>query len=50
MVRIELRPENSDQVIQAEITRERYRELDLHEGDRVYIRPKQARIFTGDRH
>lgn len=45
-VRIELRPENAEQTVEAEITRERYRSLALRIGDRVEIAPRAAQTST----
>ena len=35
-------------MIEAEMTRERYRELDLREGEKVFLRPRNMRVFAGD--
>jgi sulfate transport system ATP-binding protein len=46
VVRVELRREDTEAAIEAEITRERYRELGLRIGDCVDIAPRHARIFA----
>ena len=44
-VQIELRQLDSDHYLEAEITKEVYRTLQLSKGETVYIRPKQLRVF-----
>ena len=44
-VRIELESKDSSQSISVELTRERYRELKLQQGDVVFVHPKQLQIF-----
>jgi len=44
-VRIELVVKNSNQIIEVELTKERYRELSIQEHDAVYVRPKQLQVF-----
>ena len=44
-VRIELMSKNSSQPIEVELTKERYRELKLQQGDVVFVYPKQQRTF-----
>jgi sulfate transport system ATP-binding protein len=45
LVRLELDRVDNDGVIEAELTRERYEELALHEGERVFVRPRNLRVF-----
>jgi sulfate transport system ATP-binding protein len=45
LVRLELDRVDSDEVIEAELTRERYDELELREGERVFVRPRNLRVF-----
>jgi sulfate transport system ATP-binding protein len=45
LVRLELDRVDSDEVIEAELTRERYEELELREGERVFVRPRNLRVF-----
>ena len=44
-VRLELYREDSDDLIEAEILRERLQQLGLNEGDRVSLEPRQMRVF-----
>jgi len=44
-VRIELMSKDSSQAIEVELTKERYRELKLRQGDVVFVHPKQQQIF-----
>lgn len=45
LVRLELDRVDSDEVIEAELTWERYEELELREGERVFVRPRNLRVF-----
>jgi sulfate transport system ATP-binding protein len=44
-VRLELASQDSPQTIEVELTKERYRELKLRQGDVVFIHPKQLHVF-----
>ena len=44
-VRLELVSKDSSQTIAVELTRERYRELKLRQGDVVFVHPKQLQVF-----
>lgn len=44
-VRLELASKDSPQIISVELTRERYRELKLQQGDAVFVHPKQLHVF-----
>ena len=44
-VRLELASKDSSQIISVELTRERYRELKLSQGDVVFVHPKQLQVF-----
>ncbi|HZC81389.1 MAG TPA: TOBE-like domain-containing protein, partial [Nitrospiraceae bacterium] len=44
-VRLELVSKDSTQTIEVELTKERYRELKLRQGDVVFVHPKQQQIF-----
>jgi sulfate transport system ATP-binding protein len=46
VVRVELRREGSGEAVEAEITRERFRELGLRTGDVVDISVRQSRVFA----
>ena len=45
LVRLELQQTNQADNIEAELTQERFRELDISEGDRVYVYPRNVRVF-----
>jgi sulfate transport system ATP-binding protein len=45
VTRFELERLDTLEIIEAELTRERYRELALRTGDRVFIRPRNMRVF-----
>jgi sulfate/thiosulfate transport system ATP-binding protein len=44
-VRIELVSKDSPQIISVELTKDRYRELKLQQGDAVFVHPKQLQVF-----
>jgi sulfate transport system ATP-binding protein len=46
--RLELERRDTGEMIEAELTRERHRELELQVGERVFVRPKDVRIFVDD--
>lgn len=48
LVRLELDRLDSGEVIEAELTRERYDELELQEGERVFVKPRNLRVFLDD--
>jgi len=45
VVRLELAREDATELVEAELTRERFRELGLHEGEQVFVKPRQLRVF-----
>jgi hypothetical protein len=45
LVRLELDRVDGDEIIEAELTRERYDELELREGEHVFVRPRNLRVF-----
>ncbi|MCB5185090.1 sulfate ABC transporter ATP-binding protein [Methylobacillus gramineus] len=45
LVRLELQPINETDTIEAEITRERFRELALNQGSHVYLKPRNVQVF-----
>lgn len=47
-VRLELRTDNSENVVQAELSKHRYRELGLVQGGDAWIRPVNSRVFLED--
>jgi sulfate transport system ATP-binding protein len=46
-VRVTLTLENGE-FIEAELTREQYRNQGLHHGESVFVRPRQMRVFVED--
>jgi sulfate/thiosulfate transport system ATP-binding protein len=48
LVRLELDRIDGDEIIEVELTRERYVELDLREGERVFVKPRNLRVFLKD--
>jgi sulfate/thiosulfate transport system ATP-binding protein len=44
-VRLELVSKDSSQIISVELTKDRYRELRLQQGDVVFVHPKQLHVF-----
>ncbi|OES43468.1 sulfate/molybdate ABC transporter ATP-binding protein [Domibacillus iocasae] len=44
-VHIELKQERTDQFLEAELTKERYRELNIKVGENVFVRPNQLKVF-----
>jgi sulfate transport system ATP-binding protein len=45
LVRLDLERSDSQGMIEAELTRDRYNELELQEGERVFVRPRNLRVF-----
>jgi sulfate transport system ATP-binding protein len=45
IVRLELERDDTEEVIEAELTRERFSELNLVRGEEVFIRPRKLRVF-----
>lgn len=48
VARFELERLDTREIIEAELTRERYRELGLRTGEKVFVRPRNVRVFTAD--
>jgi sulfate transport system ATP-binding protein len=48
VARLELERLDTRELIDAEMTRERYRELGLKEGETVFLHPRNMRVFVGD--
>ncbi len=44
-VRLELNLEDGDQLIEAEVSREEWRALDVISGERVFLRPRRFKVF-----
>jgi len=47
-VKLSLKNLDSGQFLEAELTRERQRELDLKVGDPIFVKPRHARVFIAD--
>jgi sulfate transport system ATP-binding protein len=45
LVRLELQRADQTEVIEAELTKERFRELQLSQGEHVFIYPRNVRVF-----
>jgi sulfate/thiosulfate transport system ATP-binding protein len=45
IVRIELKRDDTDEFLEAEISKEYYRELNLKAKDKVFVKPKQLKVF-----
>ena len=45
---LELQREDTKELVEAELTQERYRELKLQQGEQVYVKPKDLKIFLDD--
>lgn len=48
IVRLELIQENNDKIIEAELTKEYYRSLNIQKGEKVFVKPRKMRLFMGD--
>jgi sulfate transport system ATP-binding protein len=46
VVRLELERQDTGGLIEAELTRERYRELEVSAGDAVHVKPRNLRVFV----
>ncbi|GIM29783.1 sulfate ABC transporter ATP-binding protein [Clostridium polyendosporum] len=47
-VHLELKRVDTGEYLEAELSKDVYRELKLHEGEEVYIRPKDVKVFIPD--
>lgn len=47
-VRVTLAIEGNSEFIEAELTRDAYQNLGLQQGEQVYVRPRQVRVFVED--
>jgi len=45
VVRLELRRDDETELIEAELPREQFQQLNLREGEQVYVRPRNLRVF-----
>jgi sulfate transport system ATP-binding protein len=50
LMRLELRCREDGHLIEVELTRERYRELKLAQGQDLYVRPKNLKVFLDAKH
>lgn len=48
VMRLELNREDESELIEAELTRERFQELDLQQGELVFVKPRNLRVFLSD--
>jgi sulfate transport system ATP-binding protein len=48
VARLELERLDNLEMVEAEMTRERYQELGLKEGETVFLKPRNLRVFAGD--
>jgi len=48
IVRLELIQENNDKIIEAELTKEYYRLLNIQKGEKVFVKPRKMRLFMED--
>ncbi len=48
LVRLELQREDQSDIIESELTRERFLQLDLSIGSKVYVQPKNIRVFLNE--
>ena len=45
IVQIELKREDAEEFLEAELSKEHYKTLSLQVGDQVYVKPKQLKVF-----
>jgi sulfate transport system ATP-binding protein len=48
VVRLELERHDTGDLIEAELTRERFQELALHTGEHVHVKPRKLQVFVDD--
>jgi sulfate/thiosulfate transport system ATP-binding protein len=48
-VRLELERRDGDDLLEAELTREEYRDLDLQVGETAFVRPRALRVYVNER-
>ena len=48
LVRLELKRADHEELIEAELTQERFRELGLSQGEQVFVYPRNVRVFLND--
>jgi sulfate transport system ATP-binding protein len=49
VIRLDLAREDATELIEAELTRERFRELQLQEGEHVFVHPRNLRVFLDEK-
>jgi len=47
-VKLQLKRTDNGQLLEAELSKDRQRELNLKAGEHVYVRPRQVRVFIGE--
>jgi len=47
-VRVTLAIDDSNELIEAELTRDAFQNLGLQQGEKVFVRPRQVRVFVED--
>jgi sulfate transport system ATP-binding protein len=47
-VKLQLNRTDNGQLLEAELSKDRQRELNLKTGERVYVKPRQVRVFIAD--
>ena len=48
LVRIELQPDDQSEIIESELTREKFLQLDVSVGNKVYVYPRNVRVFLNE--
>ena len=48
LVRLELQPDDQSEIIESELTREKFLQLDVAVGNKVYVYPRNVRVFLND--
>ena len=48
LVRLELQRDDQTEIVEAELTREKYLQLDLSVGSKVYVHPRNVRVFLNE--
>ena len=47
-IRVELKRQDNGELIEAELTRDRFGELGLEAGEPVFVKPRRLKLFLGD--
>jgi sulfate transport system ATP-binding protein len=48
LVRLELQRADQTELIEAELTQERFRELNISQGEHVFVYPRNVRVFLDE--